>query len=315
MNQYRRYLLYVFILTLSHPTLAQFRDHSPTTSFLFQSSFVQVSLKDVQETDSFLGKGELPFYKNISQGFLRTFRWWDIPFAALTVLPEQFRPDNEHERLQLPPLGFETDFSRNYSRRTGEISFGSSDPGVFSKLAVGIHLVGVSFVDIFTDVPIDSRHYERVFVFQKALFYTRTVTAAAKRWFSRTRPDGSDTHSFFSGHTSITFATSAFCYRGVSDIIDGMWMASDQELVRNILKGTAFAGFYGWATYVGYSRIQDNKHYLADVLVGAATGTLISNLLYDLHFGRDEENDDSQDRIHLHIQPLSRGSLGLVIQF
>jgi hypothetical protein len=38
---------------------------------------------------------------------------------------------------------------------------------------------------------------------------------------------------------------------------------------------------YGWAGYVGYSRIKDKKHYLSDVLVGAAAGSLISYFIYD----------------------------------
>ncbi len=70
----------------------------------------------------------------------------------------------------------------------------------------------------------------------------------------RERPDGSDHQSFPSGHASVTFATATVIERHLG------W--------RKAVLG------YAIASYVAMSRIHDNKHYLSDVVFGAAVGTI-----------------------------------------
>jgi membrane-associated phospholipid phosphatase len=70
----------------------------------------------------------------------------------------------------------------------------------------------------------------------------------------RERPDGSDNRSFPSGHASVTFATATVIERHLG------W--------RKSILG------YAIASYVAMSRIHDNKHYLSDVIFGAAVGTI-----------------------------------------
>jgi membrane-associated phospholipid phosphatase len=70
----------------------------------------------------------------------------------------------------------------------------------------------------------------------------------------RERPDGSDHQSFPSGHASVTFATATVIERHLG------W--------RKSLLG------YAIASYVAMSRIHDNRHYLSDVVFGAAVGTI-----------------------------------------
>jgi hypothetical protein len=70
----------------------------------------------------------------------------------------------------------------------------------------------------------------------------------------RERPDGSDHHSFPSGHASVTFATATVIERHLG------W--------RKSIVG------YAIASYVAMSRIHDNKHYLSDVVFGAAVGSI-----------------------------------------
>jgi membrane-associated phospholipid phosphatase len=80
------------------------------------------------------------------------------------------------------------------------------------------------------------------------------MTMAVKRITHRTRPDGS-AWSFPSGHTSTTFATAAVIYRH---------FGSKPGI-------PAFA----LASYVGLSRLQENRHYLSDVVAGAVLGSYI----------------------------------------
>jgi PAP2 superfamily protein len=70
----------------------------------------------------------------------------------------------------------------------------------------------------------------------------------------RLRPDGSDHLSFPSGHATITFATATVIERHLG------WRKS-------ILA-------YAVASYVAASRLHDDKHWLSDVVFGAAVGTV-----------------------------------------
>jgi len=70
----------------------------------------------------------------------------------------------------------------------------------------------------------------------------------------RLRPDGSNYQSFPSGHSAITFAGATVLERHLG------W------------KKAALA--YVVAAYVASSRLHDNRHYLSDVVFGAAVGTI-----------------------------------------
>jgi membrane-associated phospholipid phosphatase len=80
------------------------------------------------------------------------------------------------------------------------------------------------------------------------------------------RPDGSDFASYPSGHTEQAFAAATFLHKEYGH--RSVWYT--------------IAG-YTVATGVGAMRILNNKHWLPDVLVGAAAGILAVNLVYLNH--------------------------------
>src|SRR5580765_653186 len=88
----------------------------------------------------------------------------------------------------------------------------------------------------------------------RAQIVTTVLVQPIKYATHRERPDGSDAKSFPSGHAAITFAGATVLERHVG------W--------RNSLLA------YAVATYVAASRLHDNKHYLSDVVFGAAVGTI-----------------------------------------
>jgi PAP2 superfamily len=88
----------------------------------------------------------------------------------------------------------------------------------------------------------------------QAQILTELLVQPIKIATKRERPDGSNRHSFPSGHAAVTFAGATVIERHAG------W--------RRSLLG------YGVASYVAASRLHDNRHYLSDVVFGAAVGSI-----------------------------------------
>lgn len=86
----------------------------------------------------------------------------------------------------------------------------------------------------------------------RAQIVTQGLTQAIKYSVGRTRPDGSSQTSFPSGHSSASFATATVLQRHYG------WKVGVPA--------------YAVAGYVATSRLAENKHYLSDVIFGAAIG-------------------------------------------
>jgi hypothetical protein len=99
----------------------------------------------------------------------------------------------------------------------------------------------------------------------RAQLLGQAYVQALKFTVQRERPDGSNNVSFPSGHSSSAFATA-----GVLQHHYG-WKAG--------VPATIVAG------YVATARVHDNKHYLSDVIFGAAMG-IAAERTVTLHAGR-----------------------------
>lgn len=91
--------------------------------------------------------------------------------------------------------------------------------------------------------------------FAQAMIVNGAYTGIVKYGVGRTRPDGSSQASFPSGHTSTAFslATVASHHWG--------WKAGVPA--------------YALASGIGLSRVESDKHYLSDVVAGAALGFIV----------------------------------------
>ena len=88
---------------------------------------------------------------------------------------------------------------------------------------------------------------------------SRVAVEGVKYAVDKDRPDGSGDDSFPSGHTADSFSTATF----IQQRYGWRW---------------AIPAYIG-AIFVGYSRVESDKHYVEDVLAGAAIG-IISGLYF-----------------------------------
>ena len=89
------------------------------------------------------------------------------------------------------------------------------------------------------------------------------VTQSLKRVIRYPRPNGEDYHSFPSGHSTTAFTNATILHEEYGG--------------RSVLYSI---GGYGTATAVGALRVLNNKHWLADVLMGAGIGIGATKVLY-----------------------------------
>jgi PAP2 superfamily len=99
----------------------------------------------------------------------------------------------------------------------------------------------------------------------RAQALTEIMVEPIKLAARRERPDGSNRQSFPSGHAAITFAAAMVIERHLG------WKNS--------------IAAYAIASYVAASRLHDNKHYVSDVVFGAAVGTIAGRTV--TRHGRD----------------------------
>jgi len=97
-----------------------------------------------------------------------------------------------------------------------------------------------------------SANFENANVMFKATAYSGLTTTILKYLIREKRPDGSTNNSFPSGHT-----TTAFAFAGV--------IGERHSLVFSIPA-------YLMATAVGFQRLNNNRHYFHDILMGATIG-------------------------------------------
>ena len=90
--------------------------------------------------------------------------------------------------------------------------------------------------------------------------------------------------SFPSGHASTAFAGASFLAMQIGS--EHLWGRGAPEWARPVA-GLAVGALLAGAGYVAASRVEDNRHHLEDVVVGAALGTASGVSAYLVHFDLD----------------------------
>jgi membrane-associated phospholipid phosphatase len=91
----------------------------------------------------------------------------------------------------------------------------------------------------------------------RTLAFTQLVVAPIKLTVRRERPDGSNRLSFPSGHTANSFAVARFLHRSYGSRVG--------------------IPLYAVGVFVAAGRLEEDRHFLSDVVMGAVLGTIIGN--------------------------------------
>jgi len=125
----------------------------------------------------------------------------------------------------------------------------------------------------------------------RSLAYTGIAVTALKVAVRRTRPNGG-AYSFPSGHTAAAFAVAPVLARRFG------WLAALPA--------------YAFATSTALGRMEDRKHYLSDVVVGAGIGTAIGLAVASARHSAAPEPERVKPALGLGVAP---GGLSLVATF
>ncbi len=96
--------------------------------------------------------------------------------------------------------------------------------------------------------------------------------------------------SFFSGHASAAFFTATFLNKRFRRHMRQNWTADEYRTGRVLSPIVSF----GWASFVGFSRIHADRHYFTDVAAGALAGSLMGELYYYLAYNSADPSDESK---------------------
>ncbi len=104
---------------------------------------------------------------------------------------------------------------------------------------------------------------DRTIILTTAYVIMGSSVSIIKKTSNVTRPDGSSTNSFPSGHTATAFMGAEFLYQEYKDV--SVWYG---------ITG------YAVAAGTGYFRMSNEKHWLTDVITGAGIGILSTKIAY-----------------------------------
>jgi hypothetical protein len=163
------------------------------------------------------------------------------------------------------------------------VSKGNTSSG--DSIASGLGIASVAYGGWEWTQGDGGRRFE---VASEALVATGLVTHTLTTLTKRERPQSTSSDSFPSGHTSLAFCGATFLARSIEQ-------DTDSKL-----------GYLLWApaTYVAIDRVEAGQHWASDVAVGALLGTVLTNWIWNAHYGKPGATAIFEERaIHARWQP------------
>lgn len=138
--------------------------------------------------------------------------------------------------------------------------------------------------------------YDHLAAFTETIAAAGVTGLALKGVMHRDRPNHHGADSFPSEHTIITFATAKF--------ISEAWGPEYGLKVK--------VPAYLLATFVAVARLERERHYVSDIIGGAAIGYLIADVIGKWHYGKDGINERSNVTVAPLVTP---AGVGLVAEY
>ena len=198
------------------------------------------------------------------------------------------------------------------STEGGQSQVGSAVPGRMLALGAATGVLTTALIP-------DRTRWYHLKGFIQSLTTTGALTSVAKHTFGRQRPTfrlgedqgDSERHSFFSGHSSVTLATTVYL---ALHLHENVFPGRRENPLVHSLEALTYLGLAGIAFYVPYTRVKDKHHHLTDALVGASVGAASSILFFywqDAQYQRDKlEGAGSSGKPRLLLSP-NLGNLGV----
>jgi len=193
---------------------------------------------------------------------------WGGALAQQVHHPDRLVP--EATLLALVPLSFVYD--DDIRDHNPETTASSAAKDVSSALQVVLPAIPVTFGIVEWAHGDGGEKFE---VVAESLGGTVLIQQLLANVVGRERPNGEDDKSFPSGHTSWAFAATTLIVRELHDPSDDSFHFVDALL-------------YLPAAFTGWERIDADKHWTSDVVVGAFLGVFMTNWIWDAHYGSDE---------------------------
>ena len=224
------------------------------TAVIVWGAASQAAAQAVSQDASFADRSTFrrPFFKELGSDFAYIFQDKDFyrVVGGLGLAPFIFKSGFDHESPEFTELWGPSQFADNF------FELGEGMGNAVYPVAASMFLGAVGGLRKNSSLKAFGSDMVR------AHLMNGLVTTAMKGLVDRTRPDNS-AYSYPSGHTSTAFTTAGVIHH-----------------------------HYGWkwglpsfvlASYVGLSRLQENKHYVTDIVAGAFIGTFISYKITNKH--------------------------------
>lgn len=208
----------------------------------------------------------------------------DIPIASTTLgigTAAFFLHKNKHILTESDILNLQISeinrFDRSATHQWNTNIALASDIGWYGSMALPSLL--------FIDKKVRNEYGSVLTMWSETFLATMAITAITKNSVNRKRPyvynpdvpiskkiEKDATASFFSGHTSMTAASSFFTAKIYAD------MHTDSKFRPLVWTGAALL-----PATIGFLRYKSGKHYFTDILTGYAVGALIGILVPQIH--------------------------------
>lgn len=212
----------------------------------------------------------------------------DLAITATLGLTQALIPVNQDSQRLFPDEVNGLDKSMRDRWHTESDNFlDGTMSSLYAPLTTSVVMTGLNLVEG-TSLQ---RTGNQLIIFASGALANKFLTKSFKRTFSRRRPllefaDAADQtelsakdenhESFYSGHASTASFSAAFLRRRISQSLERHGHAG----VRSGYQWLTGIALYSGAAYVGYSRIQIDKHYFTDVVTGMVMGLLFEEIYY-----------------------------------